>query len=107
MEVFLSPGRNDDYWHFVVNAAGRASIQRQRGGEISEIPGAEHRVTATGWAVKLDVPFRSVGGAPKPGAVWGMNLCRSKHTEPPETVTWQEVASTFHDPSSFGRLVFE
>ena len=32
------------------------------------------RRTPEGYAVLLDIPFTSLGGAPQPGAVWGFDL---------------------------------
>ncbi|MFB3892025.1 MAG: amidohydrolase family protein [Phycisphaerae bacterium] len=108
VEIFISPGCNDVYRHFVVNARGRASIQTGRNGASAEFSGqTASRITPAGWAVRLSVPFEVLGARPAPGAKWGLNLCRNKKTAPQETITWCEVATTFHDPTSFGRLVFE
>jgi hypothetical protein len=99
--------RNDQYWHFVVNPEGRASVQKGRGMGKAWTHPVPARVTRTGWAVKLSVPFAFLGRRPKPGERWGLGLYRNKKTTPHETITWTETASSFHDPDSFGRLVFE
>jgi len=106
VEVFLSPANDAHYFHFVVNALGRASVEKDRG-DIRELPGAATgRIDADGYAVSVSVPFDVLGRTPKKGDVWGLQLCRNKRTDPTESITWMEVATTYRDPSSFGKLIF-
>jgi predicted TIM-barrel fold metal-dependent hydrolase len=106
IELFLSPGRDDQYAHILINAAGRSAVQKGRG-EIVELPGrSESRVGPDGWAIRLSLPWALLGPRPAAGDTWGLNVCRNKRTDPRETITWSEVATTFHDPDSFGKLLF-
>ena len=107
VEVFLSPGNNEDYRHFVVNAIGRASTDKNRGPMTGFDGKVESRIAKDGWTAKISIPFSLLGAKPTSGATWGLQLCRNKHTAPEETMTWSEVATTFHDPSSFGKMIFE
>ena len=107
IEIFLSPTRDEDYYHIAVNSIGRAFIQRRRG-EVSEFRGEVKTKTGPdGWAVGMAIPFSLLGGAPASGSKWGLNVCRNKTTPPRGVVTWMEIASTFHDPAAFGYLAFE
>ena len=107
VEVFLSPANDAHYLHVAANALGRAFVQEDRG-DIREFPHpVEHRITRDGWTVSLVIPFEMLGGEPEPNATWGLQLCRNKHTEPTESMTWMATATTYRDPSAFGRLVFE
>jgi len=107
VEVFLSPANDAHYVHVVANALGRASVQNDRG-DIRELPvAAEGSIRADGWTVSVSVPFETIGRAPAAGDVWGLQLCRNKQTDPAESITWMEAATTYRDTSAFGRLVFE
>ncbi|HUU43678.1 MAG TPA: amidohydrolase family protein [Planctomycetota bacterium] len=107
VEVFISPANDQHYVHLVVNALGRASVQRDRD-HIDELPDAdEARITSDGWTVSLAVSFDLIGCSPARGDTWGLQLCRNKQTDPAETISWMEVATTYRDPSSFGKLIFE
>ena len=107
VEVFISPANDEHYFHFVVNALGRASVEKDRGSVRELAEAAEGDITNEGWTVSLTIPFDLVGAAPAADAVWGLQLCRNKRTQPSESISWMQVPGTYRDTSSFGRLVFE
>ena len=45
--------------------------------------------------------------APADGATWGINLCRDQQTPVKEISSWAIVEDGFHNPSQFGRLLFD
>ena len=107
VEVFLSPKRDGKYLHVVANAAARAGVHRGRTDIVEHPEIVAGSVTPTGWWVALTIPWKLIGASPKKGDTWGLQLCRSKQTHPRGAVTWMGVVTTFHDPASFGKMVFE
>jgi hypothetical protein len=106
IEMFIAP-TPDHYWHVVVNSIGRAFIGRGRGEGVALPTTVIHKVAKDAWAVQLEVPFNLLGSVPTPKSRWGLNVSRNKISPPSQTITWMEIASTFHDPASFGYLDFE
>jgi predicted TIM-barrel fold metal-dependent hydrolase len=108
IEVFLSPTKDENYYHIVANSIGRAFYHFRRGEDATELPTpVKHKIADGRWAIQLSIPFAVLDAAPKSGDKWGLNMCRNKISPPGETISWMEIASTFHDPASFGYLVFE
>lgn len=119
VEIFLDPGHTHrDYLQFMVNAAGTRADARGRDltwdGEwqvhIAEEP--------QGWAGVALIPFRTLQATPPgEGTIWAANFAvdRSPQQRPvsawePEeqNLTWARLGSgsTFHEPVSFGHLIF-
>ena len=71
--------------------------------------GARHAVAARagGWRLEMAVPLASLGGGPKPGDVWGLNVWVRKHRIPP--LIWSNKIWWwgFLDVSQAGNLRFE
>ena len=62
-------------------------------------------VALTGaWAIEMAIPLASLGGVPRPGDVWGFNVCRTDPTHGLQTLA--PVWGAFHRPEKFARLVF-
>ena len=106
VEIFIAPKNDGSYYHVVASAGGRALIQSGRYGDAQELP-AQARIGAQGWATTVELPFTLLKSSPDGAQRWGLNLCRNKVSAPSEASSWNEVASTFHDVSGFGRLKFE
>ena len=106
IEMFITP-EDGKYRHIVINPIGRAFIQTGRS-ETAQLPlPVGHKIAKDAWAVQLSIPFTLLGEQPQPGARWRINICRNKISKPGQTITWMEIASTFHDPASFGYIDFE
>jgi hypothetical protein len=60
------------------------------------------------WTVEMRVPFKTLGGTlPKPGAIWGFNICRVRTTvKPTEYICWNPTFGRFASPERFGKLIF-
>ncbi len=119
VEVFLDPGHtHSDYFQFIANANGARADARGRdrswNGEwevqVTESPEA--------WAGLALIPFGTLGATePEEGAIWAANfgVDRSPAQRPmagweqeEANLTWSRLGSgsTFHEPISFGHLIF-
>ena len=105
VEAFLSPD-GKKYFHLMVNPLGQGAYDFDRG-EIRGLPKCQSSIANGVWKVTIDLPFTLLRATPRPGDTWGLNLCRTKKSSPAETSVWNPVIFTFHDPQSFGKLVFE
>jgi heterodisulfide reductase subunit A-like polyferredoxin len=47
------------------------------------------------------------GSIPRPGAIWGFNICRVRNTvRPAEYICWNPTFGGFGKPERFGKLIF-
>jgi hypothetical protein len=106
IEMFIAPTA-DSYWHVVANSIGRTNIAQGRGDGTALPTPVKHKLAKDAWAVQVSIPFSLLGSEPAPKARWGLNIARNKVSPPPQIITWMEIASTFHDPASFGYLDFQ
>ena len=105
VEAFLSPD-GKKYFHLMANPLGQGAYDFDRG-EIHGLQQCKSTIANGVWQVTVSLPFTLLRGTPKPGDTWGLNLCRNKKSSPAETSVWTPVVATFHDPQSFGGLIFE
>jgi len=60
------------------------------------------------WNVEISVTLKSLEAeVPKEGTTWGINLCRDRQPQPPETSSWAWVGTSFHNPAGFGTMEFK
>ncbi|GMV80300.1 MAG: hypothetical protein AMXMBFR7_14840 [Planctomycetota bacterium] len=109
VEVFLDANRDKKtYKHLIVNCLG--TIQDGDGRDPlwnAEMEAAVSKSKGS-WSVEFSVTLASLGVEPPvEGAVWGVNLCRSRQPEPRETSSWAWVGHSFHNPEGFGELIFK
>lgn len=110
LEVFVNPrGGETGYLHFVTNANGVRWAEKGKGGNplplawtVKATRGAE------AWTVAMDLPLRTLGGAPASGSVWWLNICRQRQAGGKlELSAWSATGENFHDTARFGALVFD
>jgi hypothetical protein len=108
IEIFISPaGSEKEYYHLATNALGAQFDERVR--ERSWNPDWTVQATrlADRWRLQVSIPFAALGGAPVPGAVWWVNLCRQRQASGTlELSAWSPTGQDFHAVRNFGRLVF-
>ncbi|MCC6580118.1 MAG: hypothetical protein IT440_06720 [Phycisphaeraceae bacterium] len=81
MEVYLDPGRTGNtvqVFQFLGSATG--SLYDRRGNDLAWNGHwrFENHVQDNHWTAELAIPFADLGReTPKPGEVWGVNLCRN------------------------------
>ena len=120
-EVFLR-ARADTCHHFIVNPAG--ALHDSRGslgiGKVMNVKWNSNvrRATSRGkrsWIVELAIPFADLEtGKPRPGDVWGLNLCRSrvaelegkKYDKDKQASSWFPTFGCFINPPKFGQMKF-
>jgi hypothetical protein len=63
---------------------------------------------ANAWTMEMRVPFKTLSGTiPKPGAIWGFNVCRVRAAvKPMEYICWNPTFGRFASPERFGKLIF-
>ena len=96
------------YKHIIVNCLGTIEDGDGRddmwNGDIQTAVSKEKGV----WRVEVSATVKSLGAeTPKDGTVWGVNLCRNRQPQPPETSSWAFVGNSFHNPSKFGTMEFK
>jgi hypothetical protein len=105
VEVFLGTPRLKPYAHFVVNPVGAKFDELGRDARWNGEWQAKAGRSEAGWQVELTLPWRTLGGAPKPGETWHLNICRSRRPVA-ELACWAPTGGGFHVPDRFGVLRF-
>jgi hypothetical protein len=112
VEVFVDPEHSHRRWkQFVANSIGTQFDGDMPGGE----PGrgiawngtwtVKTSKDAKGWTAELRIPFADLGGAPKPGAVHGFNVCREAPSTG-ELSMWTDTGGRFTQVSGLADLVY-
>jgi len=124
VEVFISP-RLGVYYHFLLTTAntlldtkGNYEIGEDgyvRGGfsefKLDRSWNCEGFNSATSrgkdsWSAEMSIPFARIGGVPKAGAKWTVNIAREeKHLG--ELSTFSPLFGAFHQPEAFSKLTFQ
>ncbi|MBU0607464.1 MAG: carbohydrate-binding family 9-like protein [Armatimonadetes bacterium] len=109
VEVFVSPrGSATEYPHFVTNAAGAQWDEKGKGDRKWDTAWTSRATRgADRWTVTITIPLAALGGAPKRGDVWWLNLCRQRQPAGLQLSAWSPNGSNFHDFSRFGAMVFD
>jgi len=112
VEVFVAPGDpTKEYFHLVVSANGDLYDARVSGNVEQRDPSWESGAVtsvereADGWLCTIRVPLTSLGGAPKLGDRWRLNLCR-EFRGGQALMSWAPLQGGFHEPAAFGAIVF-
>jgi len=107
-EIFIDPNRTrKTYYQFIVNAVG--SVQDGKG--WSARYNAEWKAavshTSKSWTAEIMIPYSAVelAAAPKPGDVWGINICRNDK-DIKETSSIIPVQKSFHDATKLAEIEF-
>ena len=106
VELFIQPKDWKDYVHVVVNSIGTIFDELNR--DVSwnaDTFKTACKTAADHWTASVSIPFDVLGGAPKDGDEWRINICRSRTTVP-ELSTWSPSVGGFHNPSAFGVIRF-
>ena len=113
-EVFFRrPGAGaKEYYHVSIsNAAVPCEAYEGRADWDPTLQAATSK-GADRWYMELAIPWDQVGGAPKPGEVWGFNVTRQRQGNKPELngekerSAWSATMGTFLNPERFGEIVF-
>lgn len=112
VELIIDP-TNGDTWCYHIAANSSGVHWDARHAPVGTSVGYASGVTASGkampdrWVCELRVPFGGLGGAPQPGEVWGINLCRTRRTSPePELTSWAAAPRGFAVAETCGDAVF-
>ena len=111
VEIFLDTENGcQTYYQFAVDAAGQ--VFSKTPGEDGEC-GIPFRSAVgrekDGWTVEAAIPFTAIGGAPRAGARWGINVVRTRRPkvkeEGIEYLGWFP-SGNYHAPQKYGRITF-
>ncbi len=112
VEIFIDPNyTRDTYFHLIMNSLGTkydalcsiGKFDREWNGfweGASSVDIDEQR-----WIAEIKIPFSTLGKTPKAGERWLINLAREQKTQGNVVSTWTN--GVFHDPQSFGILIFD
>lgn len=109
VEVFIQP-RDRDLYHLVFNPL---DVLRDEGhGEEGWNSHATSKTVrgADLWTIELAIPFADMGGAPKPGDTWRINLNRTRPEKPNsarEFSCWSCTYGGFAQPDRFAEVTFK
>ncbi|MDP6502674.1 MAG: carbohydrate-binding family 9-like protein, partial [Planctomycetota bacterium] len=112
VEIFLQPP-DDVVFHVIVNSSGviydaRSDDKASRWNpDIKVAASITRRKGRSGyWSAELAIPWKPIGGRPKPGSLWRVNFTRTD-TDRGELSTWSRIENGgFLQPGLFGRLFF-
>jgi hypothetical protein len=112
VEVFMdTTNAHHSYYHILRNSRnGYRDVKCVSAGE-PDGTWVCHTIVKTGqvpggWCLEIAVPFADLGSTPKPGIVWGINVCRGREAGGQEFSAWSPTHLVFDEPKSFGRAVF-
>ncbi|MFH1904267.1 MAG: carbohydrate binding family 9 domain-containing protein [bacterium] len=116
VEIFLDPNRDHQtYYHLGIspNGAHYEASCSVGGKEVFRKsdwnPDLElkTRIGTHSWVSEMRIPFTSIdSGYPLSGAVWGINLTRSRRPGGTVHSSWAMIRGGFNQPNEFGRIVF-
>jgi hypothetical protein len=113
VEIFVAP-KGKSYYQFMINAVGsRWSCEffdKYLAGGKAMVPLSGWKAkTYTGkdyWSIEIKIPWEFFLTIPDKGDEWKGNLCRNIFTSGDRNSSWANVKAGFHEPDSFGKLVF-
>lgn len=108
VEVFIDPGASrSNYFQLVLSASGAQFDGKDNDNSWNAEWTSAVRIGKDEWTCEMAVPFKSLGleAAPKPGDVWGFNVCRNDNVST-EYSQWTTTLGSSHRPENFGNLNF-
>ena len=98
------------YYHLAVNAKGTRYDSLDGDSRVDLDWTVATRIAKDRWLAEVRIPFRGPLKAPATGCVWRLNPCRERKAagagKTDENSCWAFLARGFHEPESFGHLVF-
>ena len=110
---FDTANKQKDFKQILVNSLGTVTDVESINGKV-DLKTWQSRVQTTvtkkvnAWILEMRVPFSTLSsGIPRPGAIWGFNICRVRNTvKPAEYICWNPTFGGFGRPERFGKLIF-
>ncbi|MCS7265872.1 MAG: DUF6067 family protein, partial [Armatimonadetes bacterium] len=108
IQIFIQPVLGKPiYFQFIGNSIGVVADSKGRDLSWNGEWAYKAKVGDGFWECELAIPFATIGmKAPKEGEAIGFNACRDQQTPKQVYSSWSTTLGSFHDPSSFGKLVF-
>lgn len=117
VELFLTTDPSDwnAYYEIVVNAAGVVLDAKCEGTVPTDMGWKAKAKTRIMWAKQKDcaswlaevrIPFKSMGGVPKSGSYWAVNLTRIRNVDKSVDYSWAPITGSFHRPERFRAIFF-
>ena len=108
VEIFIDTNHDRATFHqFIVNSKG-AIYDKPPDGDASWDSGAEAAalVGEERWTIEISIPFSDLGGAVKPGDVWGFEIGRERYAGEGHLSVWSPTYGKFHEADKYGELTF-
>jgi len=111
IEVFIATAPVvGEYYHLAADHT-RTMYDERRPGEGSNWNGEWQVAVSKGdsvWSLEMRIPFATLGAqAPQAGDIWRANVCRAFGQQENQLSCWARIYGSFHNPTFWGRLVFE
>lgn len=119
VELFLAtdPAKRSEYYQLCVNSKGVVADSKDDGSAVTDQGWSADAVVKASlipkqgaspayWLTEMRVPFQTLGGAPKPGAQWFINLTRTRYVDGSEDYSWAPITGSFHQPDLFLKVSF-
>ena len=109
---FDTKNSQKDFKQIMVNSLGTITDAESINGKIDMKweSGAQVMIAkdVNAWTMEMRVPFSTLCGTlPRPGAIWGFNICRVRTTvKPSEYTCWNSTFGNFGKAERFGKLIF-
>jgi hypothetical protein len=106
LEIFIDPKHDSNYYQLGIDPAGSVyDSHLQDASWNADVQAATH-IGDGKWTAELAIDWKSLGVAPTPGTLLGLNVCRDRYIGPERQWScWSRVAANFHDPIHFGHVV--
>jgi hypothetical protein len=110
VEIFLDTSNGcKEYYQFAIDAAGQVFTKTPGEDDECGVPirSAVGR-DQDGWTVEAAIPLAAIGGAPKAGARWGVNVVRTRRPKGQSTLQYLGwfPSGGYHSPEKYGRISF-
>lgn len=111
IEVFIATAPVvGDYYHLAADHT-QTTYDERRPGEGSNWNGEWQVAVSKGegvWHLEMRIPFATLGvETPQAGDIWRANVCRAFGQQENQLSCWARIYGSFHNPTFWGRLVFE
>ena len=111
IEVFIATAPvAGEYYHLAADHT-QTLYDERRPGEGSNWNGEWQVGVSKGegvWHLEMRIPFATLGTqTPQAGDIWRANVCRAFGQQENQLSCWARIYGSFHNPTFWGRLVFE
>ena len=119
VQLFLAntPANWNAYYQIIVNPKGVVYDTKAEGANETDLSWSSDAKVKSSmvaakdgnpayWITEIRLPFKNLGGAPKRGTFWQINLTRERKVGGQEDFSWAPIEGSFHQPELFRKVFF-